>query len=94
MTEFGKAALGGHREEKMRKAFQVSVTPAVMKWARESAGLDVKTVARRLGVSINTVEGWEPDAKMPKRPTLRALEELASFYKRPLATFFLPEPPQ
>lgn len=75
----------------MRRTFQVSVNRDVMKWARESAGLDAEAVAKRLGISLNTVEGWELGTK---KPTLKALNELASFYKRPLATFFLPEPPQ
>lgn len=74
-----------------RKVLQVSVNPAVMKWAKESAGLDAEGVARRLGVSVNTVKGWELGTK---KPSLKILEKLASFYKRPLAVFFLPEPPQ
>lgn len=74
-----------------RKALYVNVNPTVMKWARESVGLDTKAVARRLSVPLNTVEGWEIGTK---KPTLKTLGELASFYKRSLATFLLPEPPQ
>jgi len=69
----------------------VEVSPAVLKWARESAGVALDQVARRLNTSVQTVEGWETGEK---RPTLRTLEDLATFFKRPLAAFFLPEPPQ
>ncbi len=73
-----------------RKSLKVNVNPAVMKWARESAGLDPDTVKKRLNVSIGTIHEWEQGTK---KPTLTTLETLASYYKRPLAVFFLPEPP-
>ena len=75
----------------LRKALYVGVNPVVMKWARESAGLDVPAVARNLRVNANIIEGWESGTR---KPTLKTLEKLASFYKRPLAAFFLPERPQ
>jgi len=77
-----------------RKALPVTVNPDVMKWARDSTGLDTPAVARRLSVSADTVEQWESREPGTKKPTLKTLEELASFYKRPLAAFLLPEPPQ
>ena len=73
-----------------RKSLKVNVNPAVMKWARESAGLDTDTVKKRLNVSTGTIQEWEQGTK---KPTLTTLETLASYYKRPLAAFFLPEPP-
>lgn len=75
----------------LRKTLQVSVNPAVMEWARESAGLDMEAVARNLRVNVNIVKGWESGTR---KPALKTLEKLAFFYKRPLAAFFLPEPPQ
>jgi len=74
-----------------RKSVKVNVNPAVMKWARESAGLDTDTVRKRLDVSITTIKEWEQGTK---KPTLTTLEKLAKYYKRPLAVFFLPEPPK
>lgn len=73
-----------------RQSVKTDVNPAVVKWARESAGLDVLSVGRRLNVSPSTIEGWEQGTK---KPTLTTLEKLAHFYKRPLAIFFLPAPP-
>lgn len=62
------------------------VNPAILRWARETAGLEVRQVARRFG----NVEEWEHGQA---KPTVRQLETLSDLYKRPLATFFLPEPP-
>jgi len=69
----------------------VKVNPHVIRWARESAGLNLSDVARRIKTSIDTVGAWETGKKCP---TFHALEVLASFLKRPLAAFFLPEPPK
>jgi len=74
-----------------RKTMEVSVEPTVLKWARESIGIDNRKVAKRLNVSADTVTKWELGKK---KPTLRILKELAYFYKRPLAVFFLPSPPE
>ena len=73
-----------------RKGLEVKINPAILKWARESAGLGVREVARRFGRNVETVKEWEAGTK---NPTLRILEELAMYYKRPLAAFFLPKPP-
>lgn len=66
--------------------------PEVMRWARESIGLSVADVAKRLKREISEVESWEQGGQAP---TYSQLEKLAyELYKRPLAVFFLPEPPQ
>jgi len=64
-----------------------------MKWARESAGLDLKAVEKILNVRSSTIEEWEKEQGI-KKPTLTTLEKLAYSYKRPLAAFFLPAPPE
>lgn len=48
-------------------------------------------MAKRLDLGGHVVEKWENGEK---RPTLKQLRELAAFYKRPLAAFFLAAPPQ
>lgn len=63
---------------------------AVLRWARDSAGLSVADAARKLRVKPLRLEAWETG---DLRPTVRQLREIARVYKRPLATFFLPEPP-
>ncbi len=63
------------------------VNPDLLIWARETAGLDLSAVARRL----RKVDKWELGAA---KPTVRQLETLADLYKRPLAAFFLPARPE
>ena len=69
---------------------EVNVKPSVLRWLRESAGLTVEDIARRLGTSETAVKAWESG---DRRPTLRTLEELSVFLKRPLAAFLLPQRP-
>jgi Zn-dependent peptidase ImmA (M78 family)/DNA-binding XRE family transcriptional regulator len=71
------------------KSIDVDVRPSVMRWLRESAGLGVEDVARRLGTSEAAVQAWESGER---QPTLRTLEELSVYLKRPLAAFLLPQP--
>jgi len=66
------------------------VEPALLRWARESAALEVRAVASKLKLEEATVKGWEDGSE---RISLAALKKLASIYKRPLTVFFLPEPP-
>lgn len=66
------------------------VEPSVLRWARQSIGLSALAAGRRIGVPEGRVELWESgDA----RPTIAQLRSAATAYKRPLAIFFLSEPP-
>ncbi len=68
------------------------IQPSVIRWARESIGLSLNDVALRLKRKTEVIEAWELGEKAP---TYAQLEKLAyEIYKRPLAVFFLPEPPQ
>jgi Zn-dependent peptidase ImmA (M78 family)/transcriptional regulator with XRE-family HTH domain len=63
-----------------------------MQWARESIGLTVEDVAGRIAKRPDDISNWESGADAP---TYVQLERLAyEVYKRPIAVFFLPEPPQ
>jgi Zn-dependent peptidase ImmA (M78 family) len=76
----------------MRSEPVAGIQPAVMRWARESIGLTVEDVAQRLDKQPGDIANWEAGADAP---TYVQLERLAyEIYKRPLAVFFLPEPPQ
>jgi Zn-dependent peptidase ImmA (M78 family)/DNA-binding transcriptional regulator YiaG len=67
------------------------MTPAVLRWARESANMSVDEVARRLKKTADLVSAWEVGSDAP---TYSQLETLAyDIYKRPLALFFLPAHP-
>jgi Zn-dependent peptidase ImmA (M78 family) len=73
------------------KSFEVDVEPGVLIWARESMGIEIAEVAKRFGLSQNIIKKWEYGQK---KPTIIQIKKLAKFYKRPLAVFFLPSPPE
>ncbi len=68
------------------------VQPALLLWARETIGMTTQDVATKLQRPVSDIEAWESgDAS----PTYSQLEKLAyEIYKRPLALFFLPAPPE
>lgn len=66
--------------------------PVILRWARERAGLSLADVAARLKKRPEIIADWESGTDAP---TFRQLEELADhLYKRPLAVFFFPSPPE
>jgi len=68
------------------------LNPEVLVWARRRAGHSIDDVARRLGKSPEDIQAWEAGESSP---TYVQLEKLAyQVYKRPVALFFFPEPPQ
>lgn len=70
----------------------IKIQPSILIWARESLGLSIAEVAAKLDKERNVVQQWENGNSSP---TLAQLEKLAyNIYKRPLAVFFLPQPPK
>ena len=70
----------------------VGVQPSVIRWARESMGMSIEDVAHKLKKSSEEVVAWESEGGVS--PTYSQLENLAyKVFKRPLAVFFLPAPP-
>lgn len=77
----------------MKSESVAGIQPAVLRWARESIGMSVEDVALKLKRPPEEVRAWE--AAGGASPTYVQLETLAyKVFKRPLAVFFLPEPPQ
>ncbi len=74
----------------MAKTIPAKITPTVLEWARKRAGYDLEAAAEKIGTDAETVAAWEAG---DTRPTLRQARLLAEFYRRPLAIFYLPEPP-
>lgn len=71
-------------------------TPAIvdsrlLKWARETSGVKRKDAAKSAGVHLDRIIRWEEGKDSP---TVNQLRKLALKYKRPLAVFYLPEPPK
>lgn len=73
----------------------IPVNPEVLRWARETAGLDIDEVVlqfKRKRVTAETIASWE---RGEESPNYIQLERLAyEVYHRPLALFFFPEPPE
>lgn len=68
-----------------------AANPAILKWARERAGLSVQQVADSLKRDPDDITAWEAGEHAP---TFRQLETLAHrLYKRPVAVFFFPAAP-
>lgn len=76
----------------------IVVNPEILKWARETAGLDLDEAARKLGfrnskkrTAIEKVESLESGQEPPTRAQLR---RMAKAYFQPPIVFYLPSPPR
>ena len=73
------------------------ITPSVMKWARETAGMSegdaAALLAKRVakGITEETVQNWESGNGVPTYPQL---EKIAKEYRRPVIVFYFPKPPE
>jgi len=64
----------------------------ILKWAREKAGYSLEDIALSFDKEVFVIRQWESGEAFP---TYNQLERLAyTFYKRPIALFFFPEPPE
>jgi len=71
---------------------KLPINPTILTWARENANLLIEDVALKMKKSPEAIEAWE---KGDSSPTYVQLETLAyAIYKRPVAIFFFPEPPE
>ena len=70
---------------------KVKVNKEILIWAREELNLSQDIVAQRLGKKVEEIQAWEDGNDYP---TYAQLEKLSyTIYKKPLAIFFFPEPP-
>lgn len=69
---------------------EANPTPTVLTWARESAGLPIELAAKKAAATSARLAAWESGEQ---RPTFAQLRKLSEIYKRPLAIFYLKEPP-
>jgi Zn-dependent peptidase ImmA (M78 family)/transcriptional regulator with XRE-family HTH domain len=69
------------------------INPALITWARQSAGFTTAEAATRLGVDEGLLASWEavPAADAPSIPQLR---KIAALFRRPLAVFYMAEAPE
>ncbi len=67
------------------------INPEILKWARERSGYSVEAAAKALNKTETFISECESgDCSL----TYVQLEKLADKYKRPVAIFFLPDPPE
>ena len=76
----------------MATPFRVSINPAVLTWARESAKLSIEQAAKKVGVSSKRYEAWEKSESEAK-PTLRQLRSISRAVHRPTSLFYLADVP-
>ena len=74
----------------MAKSVPALVEPALLVWARKTAGIKVDAAAKKVGVAPEELAAWERGDGGPSVAKLRAL---GAAYKRPIAVFYLPVPP-
>lgn len=67
------------------------VKPELLRWARDSAGVRLEDAAKKADVTPERLSKWETGAEPP---TIAQVRKLGAIYKRPLAVFFLPQPPK
>jgi Zn-dependent peptidase ImmA (M78 family) len=69
---------------------RLDIEPSILAWARESIGLSREEAAKQIGIYPLDLRFWEEGVGGPTLPQLQSMSEA---YDRPLAAFFLSEPP-
>ena len=75
----------------MTEKNEAIVDRELLVWARKTAHFTQQEAAHKVHVTEDLLKSWE-DGK--NRPTIHQLRELGETYKRPIAVFYLPEPPK
>lgn len=69
-----------------------TINPALLTWARETAGFTPAEAAKRLKIDEGRLAAWEDPAD-EDAPSIPQLRKIAALFKRPLAVFYLQEAP-
>jgi len=75
----------------MPRPVRAKVKPALLIWARKSAGYTEGEAAQRLNISEQKLVAWEEGSASP---TIGQLQIMAAAYKRPLSAFYLQNVPK
>ena len=67
------------------------ITASVLSWARKTAGMSVEEAAKKLGRPTTDIIAWEAG---DKKPSIAQARKASEVFNRPLAVFYLPEPPR
>ncbi len=68
----------------------VIINPLMLRWARETAGMDVAVAASKLKMQDAELRSLESGERNPRIAQLKRASDL---YRRSIASFFLPAPP-
>lgn len=66
------------------------VNSTILVWARESINMACDEAAQKIGVKPSRLEEWEAGKRFP---TVNQARKMSQVYRRPLAAFYLPQPP-
>lgn len=69
----------------------LNINPQILQWSRQEAGYEIEEVAKKLSIDSKQYLDWESNGK---EIPFGKLQDLADYYKRQLAVFFLPEVPE
>lgn len=75
----------------MTKQYRALITPEVLLWARNRINMPLDAAAKKLGVEPERLAAWERGEDFP---SISKAKDIARIYRRPLAVFYLPEPPE
>lgn len=75
----------------MARSSDTVVDPAILVWARSTAGLSIEEAAARIPTKAERVLDWE---RGESGPSMAQLRKMAGIYKRLLSDFFLAAVPQ
>jgi len=64
--------------------------PKLLEWARRCLNMSIGQAARKIRVKEEQLESWEDGIT---QPTIAQLRKIANVYKKPIATFYMSEPP-
>jgi Zn-dependent peptidase ImmA (M78 family)/transcriptional regulator with XRE-family HTH domain len=74
------------------------VTPSILRWARETAGLTLEDAAKKLQLNeakgVSAIDRLTELEQGEREPTKQLLSKMAKHYRRPLLVFYMPAPPQ
>ena len=79
----------------MARSTKPPASPDILRWARETCGMDPQEVAARFhsrSVTARRISNWET-AESEDSPTGVQLDRLSHIYRRPLIVFFFTETP-
>lgn len=75
----------------MANRVEALVKPALLRWARENSGYSLAQLEKSSGIKQSKIMEWEEGKSKPSIPQLR---KIAHLYNRPIAVFYLSEPPK